>query len=239
MRLMNLESHFFSTQPLSISEQEIHSFIQKFIPFQIYPQVFNETDSVGNNKQQFMFINPLDGKQALFMDNKISFITTYGENNFSHEDLLLEHEKFIDFISNIISGYHSIRTTTVYNRLSYIIRYANIKSYDDELNHLNETLIPSLSWGDSTKIPSDFGINLGYREDLDKEKINNLTRIFIGSFQNIGPHGISSEHCFLKEIDINTIEENNENRFSFDSAIDFVTKLKKIAHEKVKSLESK
>lgn len=241
MRLMNLESHFFSTQKLSINEQEINNFIQKFLPMQVYPQVFNETDMFGNNKQQFMFTNPLDGKQILFMDNKISFTKSFNENhNMDIEDLEKEHVTFSEFISNTLKEFESLRSTIMFNRLSYVVRFANLQGYDAELDFYNKSLIPTLGWGQVTKNPTDFGINLGYKNFIDeKEEINNLTRIFLGLFQNIGQHGVTSDPCFLKEVDINTIEDNKENRFSTETALQITLKLKEIAHDKVVSLSVK
>ncbi|MCP6351478.1 hypothetical protein NL467_22490 [Klebsiella pneumoniae] len=239
MRLINLESHLFSNSLLSIQAKDLNDFIPSFLPLQIYPQEFNEAMPNGELKKQFMFINPMDGKQILFQDNKISFILSFGDNRLTPENLEEEHNKFLDFIDGILSRVENIRPDNSFNRLSYVVRYADIEEFDNELQRIKENTLSTLSWVNVDKKPTDLNIHYGFREQLEGELINNLAKITLGFFQTFTPGGAMKQDCFIKEIDINTIDENRDNRFTYSTAKQLIRQLKVISHQRIIALNSK
>lgn len=238
MRLINLESHLFSDSILSIQGKDLTDFIPSLLPLQIYPQEFNEAMPTGELKKQFMFINPMDGKQILFQENKISFILSFGDKRFNAETLEEEHNKFIGFLDDVLSKMENIRPDSSFNRLSYIVRYANIEGFDKELQQIKNNTLSTLSWVNNDKKTTDLNINYGFREECEGELINNLAKISLGFFQTFTPSGAMQQDCFIKEIDINSLDENRENRFSYDIAKHLIKEFKSISHQRVIALNS-
>lgn len=238
MRLINLESHLFSTRKLSIEEKDLGSFIPYFLPLQIYPQAFNEASMNGEIKQQFMFVNPMDGKQVIFQDNKLSFVMSFGDKEHTPESLNDEHNKFLEFINTILSKMEEIRPEVKFNRLSYVIRYAKIEAFDDELNRLRNNTLSTLSWVQHDKQPTDFALNYGFRANCEDEEINNLSKITLGFFQNFTAIGALKQDCLIKEVDINSIDENRTDRFDYVKAKHLIQEFKSLSHEQAVALNS-
>ncbi|RLP21617.1 hypothetical protein D9D10_03575 [Raoultella ornithinolytica] len=237
MRLINLESHLFSTRELSITENTIQEYIPVFLALQVYPQVFNETFIDGSLKKQFMFANPMEGKQIMFQQNKLSIITSFGEDDIDLAKLEMEHNNTIQFIRLILSKFGSVKPDLKFNRLSYVIRYANIKNHEQELENLRRNTISTLKWANFEKEPSDLELNIGFKDDMDGEPINNISKLTLGYYQSFTSPQQSSQGCLIKLIDINTLPENIQDRFSPEDACEIIIKLKAKAHEKVLAFE--
>ncbi|MBT9335061.1 hypothetical protein KNR18_08545 [Klebsiella sp. O852] len=238
MRLINLESHLFSSKELSITEIQVQQYISVFLPLKLYPQVFNETFFDGTLKKQFMFANPLEGKQIMFQQNKISIITSFGEDDIDYAKLETEHNNTIQFLKLILSSFGSVKSDVNFNRLSYVIRYANIRNYEQEIEDLRKNTISTLKWVNPENKPSDFELNLGFKDDVDGEPINNIIKLTQGYYQSYSSFNQQAQRCLIKLVDINTLPDNIQDRFSPEDACETIIKLKNKAHQTALSIEN-
>lgn len=238
MNLINLESHVFSSRKLSIKAEDLGRFIPEFLNLHIYPQEFNEGFPNGDLKKQFMFVNPMEGKQIMFQENRISFSLNFPNKKIDSESLKKETNDFIVFIGNVLDKIKSIGRDVDFNRLSYVVRYANMDDVEREVNELRNKTLTTLNWFDNEKDVGDLNIQYGFRDFVDSNEINSVVKLSLGYYSVITSSNNVANKCIIKEVDINTIDENKDDRFDHENTKEFIRKLSDISHERVKSLES-
>lgn len=236
MNLINLESHFLSSAVLSISQDNINQYISALLKLHIYPQEFNEVLPNGEMKKQFMFINPMEGKRVLFQNNRISFVVGFPNKKVSDEELMKENKSFLSFIDSFFNEIKSLSPNMSFNRLSYVVRYANIEGYSKEMSGIERNTLSTFKWSSTDKETTDFNLTYGYRSEIEEEEINNIFKLLMATFNTHTPGNPSKQPCLVKEVDVNTIDENRNDRFEYDSSLKFVTKLMEESHERVKLL---
>lgn len=233
MRLVALESHYFSSSNLRIEEEHATPFIMQFMKNKFLPQVFNEQLPDLTTKQQFFFANQNTGQNILFHDNKISFIQNFNVDKIVNEkSITYDHKAFLQFIATMIQSHNEVRADIKFNRISYVIKFFNLDSFEKEnasiIEHFN-----NFSWTKKGKKPVEFNLTFAYQDAVDSEQINVLTKTSLGGVHLVKDNHATTADCYLKEIDVNTIDEQRIDRFNANDSLSILNSLKTIANEKM------
>lgn len=233
MRLSTLESHYFSSSKLGIEEENATPFIMQFMKKKFLPQVFNEQLADLTTKQQFFFANQVLGQNIFFHENKISFVQNFNVDKIVNDkNVTHDHKAFLEFISTALQSYSEVRGDIKFNRISYVIKFLNLESFDKENNAIIEHF-NNFQWTKKGKKPVEFNLTFGYQDSVDSEQINVLTKTTLGGVHMIKNNNATTADCYLKEIDVNTIEEQRVDRFTANESLHILNSLKSIAHEKM------
>lgn len=233
MRLAALESHYFSSSKLGIEEENATPFIMEFMKNKFLPQVFNEQLPDLTTKQQFFFTNQAVGQNIFFHENKISFIQNFNVDKIVNEkNVTHDHKAFLDFITTTLQSHSEVRKDIKFNRISYVIKFFNLDHFDKEntaiIEHFN-----NFQWTKKGKKPVEFNLSFGYQDTVGAEQINVLTKTSLGGVHLIKNNNATTADCYLKEIDVNTIDEQRVDRFTNIESMQILNSLKSIAHEKM------
>lgn len=234
MKLLAIESNFFSTDELSLKSIEVPSIMAKVLNDNFYPQVFSQPKG-DKNIQQFMFVNPNEQKQAIFLDDKISFVQTYVPG-VDLDSLNFEEEfsSFLRMINNLLTVIQEVKSkNTLYNRLSFTIRLLDYDNYKENMESFKQKLMSAVEWASHEAPLNEFSLNLGFVTEINNEQVNLIMNSGAAEMEEVTSGSRMKKSCIMSFIEINTLKENGKNRLELNEALTLISSMKDLANQNI------
>lgn len=233
MNLISIDCVLFSNGISAPQQHELGVLNNIFQEYGMQPQIVNEQLPDGNIAPRFLFQHPEKKMHVIFLNSKIQFSKAFDITPpFTEymDDISLYFDEIKKLAIEVLDKYSKIKGVFKFNRISFVIKGADVIGYEAERSWLNNNIGRGLPWI-NTENPT---VRISTNETLEIAgiKTNAITNITDGTVQGMNLSGFFQEKCLLKEIDLNTDETDLIDRFNKVEAFDLLANLKDLATQK-------